>query len=65
VDIRNEVKEGGGKMNISKQQSTISKIIGVLVESDSSASDAIKITEQAKETYLDRCRHITSNKKAD
>lgn len=43
----------------------ISNIIGILVRDDASALEAIEILEKVKENYLDRCYHITSNKKAD
>lgn len=52
-------------MKEEKKIITISNIIGILVRDDASALEAIEILEEAKENYLDRCYHITSNKKAD
>lgn len=48
-----------------KKISTTSKIVGALVESEVNAIEAIKVLELAKETFLERCWHISSNKKAD
>ncbi|MDQ0268923.1 hypothetical protein [Cytobacillus purgationiresistens] len=52
-------------MEESKKITTISKIVGTLVESESSALEALEVLEKAKETFLERCWHISANKKAD
>lgn len=46
-----------------KKTNVISKIVGVLVESESSALEAIEVIEKAKQTFLERCWHICSSKK--
>lgn len=43
----------------------ISQIVGILVNENLSAKDAIDILKQSKETYLERSYHINSKKKAD
>ncbi len=52
-------------MKDSKKQSVVSKIMGVLVESDASALEVVEVLEQVKQTFLERSWHISSNKKAD
>lgn len=52
-------------MNENKKISTISKIVGILVQSETNSLEAIKILEEAKNTFLERSWHIASNKKAD
>jgi hypothetical protein len=52
-------------MNERKKIINVSKIVGTLVESEASALEALEILERAKQTYLERCWHVTSNKKAD
>lgn len=48
----------------SKSVSTVSKIVGALVESDASALEALEVLEKAKQTFLERSWHISSNKKS-
>lgn len=48
-----------------KKVSTVSKMVGVLVESGANASEAIEVLKQVEKTYLERCWHVSSNKKAD
>lgn len=48
-----------------KKISTISKIVGALVQAETNSLEAIKILEEAKNTFLERSWHIASNKKAD
>lgn len=48
-----------------KKIATTSKIVGALVESEANALEALEILERAKQTFLERCWHISSNKKAD
>lgn len=42
----------------------VSKIVGTLVESEASALEVLEVLERAKETFLDRCWHVSSNKKS-
>lgn len=48
-----------------KKISVTSKIVGLLVQSELSALEAIEILDRAKQTYLERSWHISINKKAD
>ncbi|WP_201262178.1 hypothetical protein [Lysinibacillus mangiferihumi] len=52
-------------MEEQKKIATTSKIVGALVESEANALEALEIVERAKQTFLERCWHISSNKKAD
>ena len=47
-----------------KKISTVSKIVGILVQAESNSLEAIKILEEAKNTFLERSWHISSNKKS-
>ncbi|MFJ7951576.1 hypothetical protein ACIQZG_08615 [Lysinibacillus sp. NPDC096418] len=49
-------------MEDNKKISTVSKIVGALVESEANASEASEILERAKRTFLERCWHVSSNK---
>lgn len=48
-----------------KKIATTSRIVGALVESNVTAFEALEILEKAKQTFLERCLHISSTKKAD
>lgn len=47
-----------------KKIATTSKIVGALVESEANALEALEILERAKQTFLERCWHVSSNKKS-
>lgn len=47
-----------------KKIATTSKIVGALVESEANALEALEIVERAKQTFLERCWHVSSYKKS-
>lgn len=49
-------------MEGNKKRTTVSKIVGTLVESDACALEALEILERAKLNFLERCWHVSSNK---
>ncbi|WP_168156629.1 hypothetical protein [Oceanobacillus sp. E9] len=48
-----------------ENQKIVSQIIGMLVERNISAKEAMEILDETKDVFLDRSFHISSNKKAD
>lgn len=40
---------------------TVSEIVGILRRNKYNAKQVIEITEKAKMTYLERCRHVTDD----
>ncbi|MGY3717150.1 hypothetical protein ACWE42_16690 [Sutcliffiella cohnii] len=48
-------------MESNKMNSTVSKVVGVLVNSESNTLEVIEVLEKAKQTLLERSRHINSD----